>query len=174
VDSEVDVLEEPAEEVAEDAAVPEPVEVQLAAAGAGKDADIFAVVMVGLLALSFTALQSFNSGPDKKMEKNKSSAFLSCITCTRAVSCGAVRTSCFCWGCTLGCVVNRLLTEMCTQCLLGCAGHCVSKLIFIPTDLVVKTYNCVQLQNAGSANDASSEFRELLCAVICDYRRKLF
>jgi hypothetical protein len=74
----------------------------------------------------------------------------------------------------LGCVVNRLLTEMCTQCLLGCAGHCVSKLIFIPTDLVVKTYNCVQLQNAGSANDASSEFRELLCAVICDYRRKLF
>ncbi|XP_047081467.1 50S ribosomal protein L21, chloroplastic-like [Lolium rigidum] len=47
VDSEVDVLEEPAEEVVEDAAVPEPVEVQLAAAGAGKDADIFAVVMIG-------------------------------------------------------------------------------------------------------------------------------
>jgi large subunit ribosomal protein L21 len=45
VDSEV--VEEAAEEVVEDAAVPEPVEVQLAAAGAGKDADIFAVVMVG-------------------------------------------------------------------------------------------------------------------------------
>ncbi|KAM0876081.1 hypothetical protein ACQ4PT_036407 [Festuca glaucescens] len=47
VESEVDVVEEPAEEVVEDAAVPEPVEVQLAAAGAGKDADIFAVVMIG-------------------------------------------------------------------------------------------------------------------------------
>ncbi|KAM0833040.1 hypothetical protein ACQ4PT_064529 [Festuca glaucescens] len=45
VESEVE--EETAEEVVEDAAVPEPVEVQLAAAGAGKDADIFAVVMIG-------------------------------------------------------------------------------------------------------------------------------
>lgn len=33
----------------EEPAVPEPVEAQLAAAGAGKDADIFAVVMVGSL-----------------------------------------------------------------------------------------------------------------------------
>lgn len=41
------MVEEAAEEVVEDAAVPEPVEVQLAAAGAGKDADIFAVVMIG-------------------------------------------------------------------------------------------------------------------------------
>ncbi|KAK1616854.1 hypothetical protein QYE76_022371 [Lolium multiflorum] len=45
VDSEV--VEEAPEAVPEDAAVPEPVEVQLAAAGAGKDADIFAVVMIG-------------------------------------------------------------------------------------------------------------------------------
>ena len=45
-------------ETVEDVAVPEPVEVQLAAAGAGKDADIFAVVMVGLL------LQSCNSDSD--------------------------------------------------------------------------------------------------------------
>lgn len=43
---------EPEAEAAEEAAVPEPVEAQLAAAGAGKDADIFAVVMVGLLALA--------------------------------------------------------------------------------------------------------------------------
>lgn len=40
-------VEAEVEEVVEDAAVPEPVEVQLAAAGAGKDADIFAVVMIG-------------------------------------------------------------------------------------------------------------------------------
>jgi large subunit ribosomal protein L21 len=44
---ESEVVEEAAEEVVGDAEVPEPVEVQLAAAGAGKDADIFAVVMVG-------------------------------------------------------------------------------------------------------------------------------
>lgn len=43
----VELVEDATEEVAEDAAVPEPVEVQLAAAGAGKDADIFAVVMIG-------------------------------------------------------------------------------------------------------------------------------
>ncbi|GJM90788.1 hypothetical protein PR202_ga07100 [Eleusine coracana subsp. coracana] len=36
---------EPESEAAEEASVPEPVEAQLAAAGAGKDADIFAVVM---------------------------------------------------------------------------------------------------------------------------------
>ncbi|GJN19506.1 hypothetical protein PR202_gb06789 [Eleusine coracana subsp. coracana] len=36
---------EPEAEAAEEASVPEPVEAQLAAAGAGKDADIFAVVM---------------------------------------------------------------------------------------------------------------------------------
>lgn len=40
-------VEAEAEEVVEDAAVPEPVEVQLSASGAGKDADIFAVVMIG-------------------------------------------------------------------------------------------------------------------------------
>lgn len=39
---------EPEAEAEEEPAVPEPVEAQLAAAGAGKDADIFAVVMVGL------------------------------------------------------------------------------------------------------------------------------
>ncbi|KAK3152669.1 hypothetical protein QOZ80_2BG0161950 [Eleusine coracana subsp. coracana] len=38
---------EPEAEAAEEASVPEPVEAQLAAAGAGKDADIFAVVMIG-------------------------------------------------------------------------------------------------------------------------------
>ncbi|CAD6247356.1 unnamed protein product [Miscanthus lutarioriparius] len=38
-------------EAEEEPAVPEPVEAQLAAAGAGKDADIFAVVMVGWLPL---------------------------------------------------------------------------------------------------------------------------
>ncbi|KAK3156522.1 hypothetical protein QOZ80_2AG0108310 [Eleusine coracana subsp. coracana] len=38
---------EPESEAAEEASVPEPVEAQLAAAGAGKDADIFAVVMIG-------------------------------------------------------------------------------------------------------------------------------
>jgi large subunit ribosomal protein L21 len=42
----------PEAEATDEAAVPEPVEAQLAAAGAGKDADIFAVVMVGLLALA--------------------------------------------------------------------------------------------------------------------------
>ncbi|XP_062223593.1 large ribosomal subunit protein bL21c-like isoform X2 [Phragmites australis] len=39
--------EDEEEVVEEEAAVPEPVEAQLAAAGAGKDADIFAVVMIG-------------------------------------------------------------------------------------------------------------------------------
>ena len=39
-------------EAEEEPAVPEPVEAQLAAAGAGKDADIFAVVMVGWLPLA--------------------------------------------------------------------------------------------------------------------------
>ncbi|AQK59344.1 50S ribosomal protein L21 chloroplastic [Zea mays] len=38
---------EPDAEAEEEPAVPEPVEAQLAAAGAGKDADIFAVVMIG-------------------------------------------------------------------------------------------------------------------------------
>jgi large subunit ribosomal protein L21 len=38
---------EPEAEDTDESAVPEPVEAQLAAAGAGKDADIFAVVMVG-------------------------------------------------------------------------------------------------------------------------------
>ncbi|KAL6629571.1 hypothetical protein ACP70R_029336 [Stipagrostis hirtigluma subsp. patula] len=38
---------EPEGKGVEEAAVPEPVEAQLAAAGAGKDADIFAVVMIG-------------------------------------------------------------------------------------------------------------------------------
>ncbi|KAF8676656.1 hypothetical protein HU200_046891 [Digitaria exilis] len=42
---EVEFVEPEAEE--EEPAVPEPVEAQLAAAGAGKDADIFAVVMIG-------------------------------------------------------------------------------------------------------------------------------
>uniref|UniRef100_A0ACD5ZKJ7 Uncharacterized protein n=1 Tax=Avena sativa TaxID=4498 RepID=A0ACD5ZKJ7_AVESA len=42
-----EVVEEAAEEVVEESAVTEPVEVQLAAASAGKDADIFAVVMIG-------------------------------------------------------------------------------------------------------------------------------
>ncbi|KAL5212241.1 hypothetical protein ABZP36_023088 [Zizania latifolia] len=47
---EAEVVEEAEEEVVveeEEAAVPEPVEAQIAAAGAGKDADIFAVVMIG-------------------------------------------------------------------------------------------------------------------------------
>jgi large subunit ribosomal protein L21 len=41
----------------EEPAVPEPVEAQLAAAGAGKDADIFAVVMVGWLPLAPPTMQ---------------------------------------------------------------------------------------------------------------------
>jgi large subunit ribosomal protein L21 len=40
---------EPETEAEEKPAVPEPIEAQLAAAGAGKDAGIFAVVMVGWL-----------------------------------------------------------------------------------------------------------------------------
>ena len=44
---EVEFVEPEAEAEEEGPAVPEPVEAQLAAAGAGKDADIFAVVMVG-------------------------------------------------------------------------------------------------------------------------------
>ncbi|KAJ1278850.1 hypothetical protein BS78_04G111000 [Paspalum vaginatum] len=44
---EVEFVEPEAEAVEEEPAVPEPVEAQLAAAGAGKDADIFAVVMIG-------------------------------------------------------------------------------------------------------------------------------
>ncbi|XP_062218771.1 large ribosomal subunit protein bL21c-like [Phragmites australis] len=48
VEPEAEAVEEAGDEVVEEeAAVPEPVEVQLAAAGAGKDADIFAVVMIG-------------------------------------------------------------------------------------------------------------------------------
>ncbi|CAL4888708.1 unnamed protein product [Urochloa decumbens] len=44
---EVEFVEPETEVEEEDPAVPEPVEAQLAAAGAGKDADIFAVVMIG-------------------------------------------------------------------------------------------------------------------------------
>ncbi|KAG8070412.1 hypothetical protein GUJ93_ZPchr0006g44964 [Zizania palustris] len=45
---EAEVLEEVVvEEEEEEEAVPEPVEAQISAAGAGKDADIFAVVMIG-------------------------------------------------------------------------------------------------------------------------------
>jgi large subunit ribosomal protein L21 len=48
---------EPDAEAEEEPAVPEPVEAQLAAAGAGKDADIFAVVMVGWLPLAPPTMQ---------------------------------------------------------------------------------------------------------------------
>nr|CAB3449524.1 unnamed protein product [Digitaria exilis] len=51
---EVEFVEPEAEE--EEPAVPEPVEAQLAAAGAGKDADIFAVVMI-LHSLTMLSLQ---------------------------------------------------------------------------------------------------------------------
>ncbi|TVU33319.1 hypothetical protein EJB05_25165, partial [Eragrostis curvula] len=44
---EVEFVEPEGEAAEEESAVPEPVEAQLAAAGAGKDADIFAVVMIG-------------------------------------------------------------------------------------------------------------------------------